>query len=173
MNKPPNEELNFRLPNSILQMNFASSICVILRNVGVKTGEKGEGFMLNHILLYVGSGVIFLWGIGHIIPTRSVVKDFGEISKDNKLIITMEWIAEGMTLCFIGILVALATIFGGLENEVTHIVIRASAVMLVVMAFLSSATGARTSILPMKLCPRVKAGVALLFVLGTALKWGG
>ena len=129
--------------------------------------------MLNHILLYVGSGVIFLWGIGHIIPTRSVVKDFGDISKDNKLIITMGWIAEGLTLCFIGLLVAFTTIFGGLENEVTHIVIRASAIMLVVLAFLSSATGAKTTILPMKLCPRIKAGVALLFVLGTALKWGG
>lgn len=125
--------------------------------------------MLNQILLYVGSGAIFLWGVGHIIPTRSVVNDFGEISKDNKLIITMEWIAEGLTLCFIGILVALVTIFGGLENEVSHIVIRASAVMLVVLAFVSSATGARTSILPMKLCPRIKAGVALLFLLGIVL----
>ena len=125
--------------------------------------------MLNQILLYVGSGIIFLWGVGHIIPTRSIVRDFGELSKDNKLIITMEWIAEGLTLCFIGILVALVTIFGGLENEVTQIVIRTSAIMLVVLAFVSSATGARTSILPMKLCPRIKAGVALLFVLGTVL----
>jgi hypothetical protein len=125
--------------------------------------------MLNQILLYVGSGVIFFWGIGHIIPTRSVVKDFEDISIDNKRIITMTWIAEGLTLCFIGILVALVTIFGGLENEVTHIVIRASAVMLIVTGFVSSATGARTPILPMRLCPRIKAGVALLFVLGTVL----
>jgi hypothetical protein len=125
--------------------------------------------MLNQILLYLGSGVILLWGVGHIIPTRSVVKDFGEISKDNRLIITMEWIAEGLTLCFIGILVAIVTILGGLENEVTQIVIRASAVMLIVLAFVSSATGARTSITPMRLCPRVKGGVALLFVLGAVL----
>jgi hypothetical protein len=125
--------------------------------------------MLNEILLYVGSGVIFLWGIGHLIPTRSIVNDFGEISRDNKLIIRMEWIAEGLTLCFIGALVALVTIFGGLENDLTPIVIKASAVMLIVLAFLSSATGARTSILPMKLCPRIKSGVALLFVLGTVI----
>ena len=125
--------------------------------------------MLNQILLYVGSGIIFLWGVGHIMPTRSVVNDFGDISRDNRLIITMEWIAEGITLCFIGILVVLVTVFGGLENEVTHIVIRASAVMLVVLAFLSSATGARTSVTPMKLCPRIKSGVALLYVLGAVL----
>jgi hypothetical protein len=98
-----------------------------------------------------------------------VVKDFGEISIDNKRIITMTWIAEGLTLCFIGILVVLVTVFGGLENEVTHIVIRASAVMLIVTSFVSSATGARTPIFPMKLCPRIKAGVSLLFVLGTVL----
>jgi hypothetical protein len=125
--------------------------------------------MLNLILLYAGSGVIFLWGVGHIIPTRSVVRAFGEISIDNKRIITMTWIAEGLTLCFIGILVVLVTALGGLENEVTHIVIRASAVMLIVTGFVSSSTGARTPILPMKLCPRIKAGVALLFVLGTVL----
>ncbi len=125
--------------------------------------------MLNQILLYVGSGVIFLWGVGHILSTRSVVRDFGEISIDNKRIITMTWIAEGLTLCFIGVLVALVTIFGGLENEVTHLVVRASAVMLIVTALLSSATGARTAILPMKLCPRIKAGVALLFILGAVL----
>ncbi len=125
--------------------------------------------MLSQILVYVGSGIIFLWGVGHIIPTRSVVRDFGEISKDNRLIITMEWIAEGITLCFIGILVAIVTHFGGIENEVTQIVIRASAVMLVVLAFVSSATGARTPIAPMKLCPRIKSGVALLFILGAVL----
>lgn len=125
--------------------------------------------MLNQLFVYVGSGVIFLWGVGHIMPTRSIVKDFGEISADNKLIITMEWIAEGLTLCFIGVLVALVMIFGGLENEVSHIVIRASSVMLVIMAILSSATGAKTSIIPMKLCPFIKSSVALLFVLGTVL----
>jgi hypothetical protein len=152
----------------IIIIRKAKSIATESR-IGELTGQKGEKIMLNQILLLAGSGIIFLWGIGHIIPTRSVVKGFGEISKDNKLIITMEWVAEGMTLCFIGVLVALVTIFGGLENQVTHIVIRASAVMLIVLAFLSSGTGARTSVIPMKLCPRVKSGVALLFVLGAIL----
>jgi hypothetical protein len=152
----------------IIIIRKAKSIATENR-IGELTGQKGEKIMLNQILLLAGSGIIFLWGIGHIIPTRSVVKGFGEISKDNKLIITMEWVAEGMTLCFIGVLVALVTIFGGLENQVTHIVIRASAVMLIVLAFLSSGTGARTSVIPMKLCPRVKSGVALLFVLGAIL----
>jgi hypothetical protein len=125
--------------------------------------------MINAILLYVGAGLITLWGIAHIIPTKSVVNDFGQISRDNRRIITMEWIAEGLTLCFIGLLVLLVTIFAGPQNSVSKIVYLASAAMLVVMAVLTASTGARTSILPIKICPAVKIAVAVLFFLGTVL----
>lgn len=125
--------------------------------------------MINAILLYVGAGVIIVWGIAHIVPVRSVVKGFGQISQDNKRIITMEWIAEGLTLCFIGILVLLVTIFAGPNNNLSDIVYWASAAMLVVMAILTASTGARTSILPIKICPAVKIAVAILFVLGILL----
>ncbi|MGD0352092.1 MAG: hypothetical protein ABSB38_01120 [Dehalococcoidia bacterium] len=125
--------------------------------------------MINAILLYVGAGLITLWGIAHIIPTKSVVNGFGQISKDNRRIITMEWIAEGLTLCFIGLLVLLVTIFAGPQNSVSKIVYLTSAAMLVVMAVLTASTGARTSILPIKICPAVKIAVAILFILGTML----
>jgi hypothetical protein len=125
--------------------------------------------MINAILLYVGAGLITLWGIAHIIPTKSVVNGFGQISRDNRRIITMEWIAEGLTLCFIGLLVLLVTIFAGPQNSVSKIVYLASAAMLVVMAVLTASTGARTSILPIKICPAVKIAVAVLFFLGTVL----
>ena len=58
--------------------------------------------MLNQILLYSGSAFIAFWGIAHLFPTRSVVSGFGEISVDNKRIITMQWIIEGIALIFIG-----------------------------------------------------------------------
>ena len=61
--------------------------------------------MKANTLLYVGSIVILLWGISHIVPTPGVVEGFGPISQDNRLIITMEWVAEGLTLCFVGGLV--------------------------------------------------------------------
>jgi hypothetical protein len=35
-----------------------------------------------------------------------MIRDFDEISADNKNIITMEWIIEGIALIFIGVLVA-------------------------------------------------------------------
>ena len=57
------------------------------------------------VLLYLGSIVITLWGVSHIIPTKSVVAGFGTLSSDNYRIITMEWVAEGLTIIFIGLLV--------------------------------------------------------------------
>ena len=125
--------------------------------------------MINEILLYIGSGVIFLWGVAHIIPTKSIVRGFGPISEDNKRIITMESIAEGFTLCFIGVLVLLVTSLAGPQSQAAFIVYLACAVMLLIMAILTAMTGARTSILPYKICPAVKTIVSILFFLGTFL----
>jgi hypothetical protein len=121
------------------------------------------------VLLYLGSTVIFVWGIGHIIPTRGVVEDFGEISADNRKIITMEWLIEGLTLCFLGVLVAVsASVLGPVEHA-THLIARLVGGMLLVLATVSFFTGARTSVLPMKLCPFVKTAVALTFFLSALL----
>jgi len=125
--------------------------------------------MINDILLYVGAAISTLWGIAHIVPTKSVVNGFGQISQDNKRIITMEWIAEGLTLCFIGLLVLFVTIWGEAPNRTSTIVYLASVSMLVVMAALTSVTGARTSIVPIKICPFLKVAVAILFFLGVVL----
>ena len=65
--------------------------------------------MLNQILLYSGSAFISFWGVGHLFPTRSVVSGFGGISADNKRIITMEWIFEGIAFIFIGSINAIVT----------------------------------------------------------------
>ncbi len=76
----------------------------------------------------------------------------------------MEWIAEGLTLSFIGSIVFLVTILGGTENLISKAVYLSSAAMLIVLAVLSSLTGARTSIIPMTICPLIKAAVALAFI---------
>ena len=120
--------------------------------------------MINVILLYTGSIIITLWGISHIIPTKSIVQGFGDISLDNKRTITMEWIAEGLTLCFIGMLVFFVTLYTGPDNIASKIVYRISFVMLVSLSVLSFFTGARTSVVPMKICPFVKLLVAACLV---------
>ena len=124
---------------------------------------------MSDALLYAGSIIITLWGIAHIVPTNNVVSGFGTISEDNKRIITMEWVAEGLTLCFIGLLVLFVTILGDSQNDASLIVYRASAGMLIVMAAWTALTGAKTPIVPIKICPFVKTIVAILFILGSVL----
>lgn len=125
--------------------------------------------MTNDTLLYAGSIVITLWGIAHVVPTKSIVNNFGSILEDNKRILTMEWIAEGLTLCFIGLLVAFVTIFNGSQNPIAITVYTISALMLIIMAGLTLFTGAKTSKAPIKICPVVKITVSVLFLLGSIL----
>ena len=125
--------------------------------------------MIDEILLYAGSGVVFAWGVAHLIPTKPIVAGFGPISEDNRKIIAMESIAEGLTLCFLGVLVGLMTSLAGYESEGASVVYIACAVMLLVMAILTAFTGARTSILPYKVCPFVKTAAAVLFLTGSTL----
>ena len=124
---------------------------------------------MNEMLLYGGSAIIIIWGIAHLIPTGAIVKGFGEISEDNKKIIAMESIAEGITLCFLGILVILVTALGDLQSQTASIVYFSVVAMLLLMAVLTILTGARTSLLPYKICPFVKTLVAILIFIGAAL----
>lgn len=124
---------------------------------------------MNDTVLYAGSAAITVWGIAHIAVTKPIVSGFGSISADNKRIITMEWIAEGLMLGFIGLLVLFVTALGDSEESTSDIVCRASAAMLFAMAVLTLLTGARTTIIPIKICPLVKAAVVILFLLGSIL----
>ena len=64
---------------------------------------------MNVILVYIASIMTALWGIAHLFATRGVVEGFGELSTDNRRIITMEWIVEGVALIAIAAFVATAT----------------------------------------------------------------
>ena len=124
---------------------------------------------MNETLLYIGSIVIILWGIAHIIPTKAIVNGFGEISEDNRKVLTMELIAEGLTLIFLGVLPLLVTLSVGVQDRTAGIVYLACAVMLLVMAVLTGMTGARTATIWYKLCPAIKTVVAVLFILSGIL----
>jgi len=119
---------------------------------------------MKEILLYTGSAIIIFWGVAHIaIPTKGIIDGFGPISLDNKRILAMEWIMEGLTLSFIGLLVILMIAIEGLQNSASILVLRVSGIMLIVMAGVSLFTGARTSIIPMKLCPPIFSTVAAFY----------
>jgi hypothetical protein len=49
-------------------------------------------------LVYAAAILVSLWGVAHLVPTRSVVAGFGSISLDSRRVLTMEWMAEGLTM---------------------------------------------------------------------------
>jgi hypothetical protein len=121
------------------------------------------------IIVSIGAAGIVLWGIAHIAATKPVVSGFGSISEDNRKIITMAWVAEGMAMCFIGALMLIVTLCCGAPTPASVVVQRASAAMLLLMAVWTAFTGSRTSILPMKICPFVKTACAVLIFSGSLL----
>ena len=121
--------------------------------------------MHNSILLYIGACLAIVWGIAHIFPTRNIVRGFGEITKDNRHIITMEWINEGASLIFVGILIALVT-YVEQNSPISLAVYWTSFVFLNVLSLISLFTGFKVSFLPFKLCPFIFTGSSLLIVLG-------
>ena len=121
--------------------------------------------MPNQLLLYIGAAITFLWGVVHLFPTASVVKGFGDISADNKNIITMEWINEGVALIFIGVIVAGVTLIGA-DNNISSFIYIASAAVLIVQAVVSLFTGFNVNFFPFKLCPILFTLSAVLILIG-------
>lgn len=120
---------------------------------------------MQNVLLYLGAVLTGLWGITHLFPTRGVVAGFGDISDDNRQIITMEWIVEGVSLAFIGVLVAVVTAIdpGAAVSTAVYVV---SAVGLLVLALVSLFTGFKVKFLPFKLCPFIFTASAILVIIG-------
>ena len=124
--------------------------------------------MINLVLLYLGAALTALWGIAHLFPTGSVVKGFGAISTDNQRIITMEWIVEGVSLIFIGALIATVTFIDPV-TAVSKAVFMLSVIGLFVLATVSLFTGFKVNFLPFKLCPFIFTASALLILIGGVL----
>lgn len=122
--------------------------------------------MINQILLYLGSLFLLLWGIAHLFPTKSVVSGFGEISLDNRRIITMEWIIEGIALIFIGAIVGSVTIID-YTNVVSRAVYLISFAFLVILTLVSFFTGFKISFIPFKLCPFIFTTSSILILVGS------
>jgi hypothetical protein len=121
---------------------------------------------MSQVLLYLGAILTVIWGISHLIPTKNVVTGFGDISEDNRNIIMMEWIVEGVSLIFIGALVAILTYIGplGVLLRTAYAVVVAG---LLALAIVSLFTGFKVKFLPFRLCPFILTiSAALIFVGG-------
>ena len=121
--------------------------------------------MTGNLLLYLASFLTVAWGIAHLFPTKNVVKGFGGISLDNQRVITMEWINEGATLIFIGVLTAAVTLVGPASLS-ARTVYWLAIVMLNALSIISLFTGFKVNFLPYRLCPIIFTGASILILLG-------
>lgn len=102
---------------------------------------------MSTILLYISSFFLTTWGIAHLFPTKNVVKGFGAISADNKNIIAMEWINEGATLIFLGILILMITLADPAQ-VISRLVFLCVFGFLNILSLISLFTGFRVNFLP-------------------------
>jgi hypothetical protein len=116
-------------------------------------------------LLYVAAALTGLWGIAHLFATRGVVAGFGELTADNRRIITMEWIVEGVALVSLASLVAAVTAVDA-AARVSSAAYAVAIAALLVLALVSLATGFRVAFLPFRLCPFIFTLSAVLIALG-------
>jgi hypothetical protein len=85
------------------------------------------------------------------------------------LIITMEWIVEGMTLIFLGLLTIIVT-KTDTESKLARNVYVSIVSMLFSLAIVSVFTGFRIDFLPYKLCPVIFTMSAILTIIGMKSK---
>ncbi len=123
--------------------------------------------MNGKVIIYIGSALPLIWGIAHLFPTKSVVRGFGEISNDNKNIITMEWLVEGIALIFIGILVVTITLINP-KNIISTTIYLMSSACLLILAIISLFTGFRINFIPFRMCPIIFTSSAILITIGWA-----
>jgi hypothetical protein len=121
---------------------------------------------MSHSLLLAGSAIIAFWGVMHLVKTGPVVAGFEPLTDDNRHVLTMEWVLEGVTLVFVSTLVSVVTIWGEPADFGSTIVYRMSTILLLVMAAVSLFTGAKASPLPYKLCAPIFGIAAALILFG-------
>lgn len=126
--------------------------------------------MLPSVLLFVAAAAVAVWGGMHIVKTRPVVAGFEPLSDDNRYVLKMEWLIEGVALIFVAVLVASATWLLGLDTAGSRLIYGTSIGFLLTMSVVSLFTGAKASPLPYKLCaPIFTSAAVLIFIGGFAL----
>ena len=146
-------------------------VCVIPGDFHRRAGRssaKAVGVLIMTIsqcLLYIGAAILAIWGVAHLVPTKHVVSGFGDIGEDNRNIIAMEWIVEGVLLLFMGMLIALVTYVDAV-HPVSSVVYGVSVVALLSLAAVAFFTGFKIKFLPFRMCPFVLLSCAVVIAAG-------
>ena len=120
------------------------------------------------ILVYIAAVLTGVWGVAHLIATRGAVAGFGALTADNRRIITMEWIVEGVALISLGSLVAAVTAVDG-SSAACSAAYAVAIATLAGLAIVSLFTGFRVAFLPFRLCPFIFGASAVLIAAGAWL----
>ena len=80
----------------------------------------------------------------------------------------MEWINEGATLIFIGVVTAAVTLIDP-TNLIARTVYWLAIIMLNALSIISLFTGFRVNFIPYRLCPIIFTGSSILILTGMAL----
>ena len=124
---------------------------------------------MSETLAYIAAGIVLLWGVSHIIPTKEVVAGFGDISEDNRQIITMEWVAEGLSFVFVSVLIVAVTWSGSTPEAAEDLVYRVTTGFLIAIGAWTALTGARTKVIWFKMCPVVMSVCSGLLIAASLL----
>lgn len=124
---------------------------------------------MNQVFLYVGAGLLVFWGAAHEFGARGAIRGFGELSTENRRVLAMEWIVEGATLIFLGLLTTAVTLVGPVDAVLSRVVYVAVVLMLNALSAISLFTGFRVRFLPYRLCPAVFTGASVLILLGAVV----
>lgn len=120
---------------------------------------------MSQVLLYVAAGLTGLWGIAHLFATRGAVAGFGDISTDNRRVIAMEWIVEGVALISVAAFVAVTAAIEPHARLSSAVFVVAIGTLLA-LAVVSIFTGFRVAFLPYRLCPFIFGLSAVLIAVG-------
>jgi hypothetical protein len=115
------------------------------------------------VLAYAAAGLVALWGVAHVIPTRAVITGYGPISTDNRRVLTQEWLAEAVAMWSLAAIVVAVTA-ADKESSAASWVYRVVAAALLALAVLTAVTGARTRVIWFKVCPVLLATSAALLL---------
>ena len=124
--------------------------------------------MIGIVMTYIGALLPLGWGVSHLFPTRKVVAGFGEISADNKYIISMEWVTEGVALIFIGLLIGLVTYIDR-GSPISRAVYWLSFATLNTLSVVSLFTGFKHPFIAFKLCPFIFTSSSIMIIVGSYL----
>ncbi len=93
---------------------------------------------------------------------------FGDIGTENRRVITMEWIFEGVTLIFAGVLTAAASLAADSSSVTATVAFIVTAALLIVMAVISLLTAGRNRFIAYRLCAPIFSASAILLLAAAA-----